>query len=307
MDVIRVAATARSPNYLPQYLAESLGYFREEGLEVATVVSDPWEGVLKEIAEGRADAVLGGAWLPSIYYDRVCRYKIFAQLNGRYPLALVSREPVPSDDWDWLVGRTVVVPSSGGVAAYMFFTGLLRERGIDPSRLTFVRDLSHEMLASLFAGGLGDAMVTYMVNAQHLIDGGRGHLAASLDAVSGPMPNSVYYTTEEIVETRAVALARFARALQRAMNWVAENGVAKVEVHDVLAAQWPDEDQARLLRVVAGFRASGLWVDGVRVDKSALARWQRFLVEGSLLEAAVAYDDLVDERAIEFALGQISQ
>lgn len=304
MERVTIAATASSPNYLPQYLADELGFFRDEGLEVTDIVPEPWPGVLDELSAGSADAVLGGAWLPAIFYGRVCSYRMFAQVNGRYPLALVTREPVAPQHLDWLVGKTVVVPSSGGVAAYVFFTGLLRERGIDPAAVRFVRDLSHEMLGRLFVGGLGDALVTYMVDARRLVDTSQAYLAMSLDAESGTMPNSVYYTTEERLASRGDALARFTRALQRAMNWIEERGVQGSEVRAVCKRRWPEEDQDLLKRVIEGFREHGLWSDGVGVDEAALLRWERFLVEADLLDAPVPYEDLVVRWTIAFAVGE---
>lgn len=302
MERVRIAATGNSPNYLPQYLAEKLGFFKDEGLDVSEVVPEPWPGVLDELGRGAADAVLGGAWLPAIFYGRGRAYKIFAQLNGRYPLALVTRESMPPGSLEWLAGKTVVVPSSGGLAAYVFFTGLLRERGFAPERVRFVRDLSHEMLGELFLGGLGDAIVTYMVNALHLVESGKGYLAVSLDSQSGMMPNSVYYTTETCLAARRDVLVAFTRALQRAMDWITANGVQGTDVRAVCEERWPDEDEGLLARVVHGFWTNQLWADGVKVDEGALSRWQRFLVDASLLTSPVPYEELVDQATIAAAL-----
>lgn len=305
MELFRISATARSPNYLPEYLARDLGYFEDEGLDVSTVAPDSWTDALDDLHQGRADAVLGGSWLPAIYYGRGRRYRIFAQLNHRYPLALVTRTPMPADGWDWLGDRVVLVPSSGGAAAFMFFTGLLREAGFDPSRITFLRDLSHRMYGELFVGGLGDAIVTYMVNARRLVDGGHGHLATSLTAISGPMPNSVYYTTEEILDRSRSLAGRFARAVQRSIDWVGEHGVRNHRIRDLIAKEWPDDDQEQLLDIVDGFHASGLWAGGVTVDCDALARWQRMLVEGGLLDSPAPFAGLVDERPAAIATAEL--
>lgn len=301
MDRFRIASTGHTPTYLPAYLADHLGYFDDEGLIVTTSVPDPWTIALQELDRGEADAVLGGAWLPAILHDRVRNYRIFAQVAGRYPLALLSRTSVPADSFDWLIDKVVLVPSSGGAAAFMFFTGLLRDVGIDLSRITFLRDLSHEMYAELFASGLGDAIVTYMVNAHELIDAGHAELASSLAVSGGPMPNSVYYTTEMVLERDNNSAGRFARAMERAMVWVEREGTQNEAVRHVLAKEWPEAEQDQLQAIVAGFWDTGLWRGGVAVDRDALARWQRLLVEGSLLEAVVPHEALIDDGPVAFA------
>ncbi|MGC9369940.1 MAG: ABC transporter substrate-binding protein [Paracoccaceae bacterium] len=301
MTPFRIAATQVSPNYLPEYLADELGYFADEDLAVSILAPEPWTLVLDLLGEDRADAVLGGAWLPPIY-RRVKTYRIFAQLNARYPLALVTREPLKNGSWDSLRGGVVIVPSSGGPAAYMMFTGLLREAGIDPASFTFLRDLSHELYADLFAAGLGDAIVTYMLPARRLVAGGHGVLATSLDAVSGPMPNSVYYTTEEVL-SRDDRPQRFTRALHRAMRWIEANGTDNAPVRAVLRKKWPEEDPERLENIVRAFADNGLWRGGVAVDRAALHRWQRFIAEAGLLSEPVPFGGLVDTRQVDFALG----
>jgi NitT/TauT family transport system substrate-binding protein len=296
-----ISATAHSPNYLPEYLADELGFFREEGLEIRRFAHDPWTGALDELVAGRADAVLGGAWLPALYHDYARKLSIFAQINGRYPLALLSRKPVDANDWSWLAGKTVLVPSSGGAAAYMLFTGLLREAGIDPGQMTILRDLSHEMYADLFIGGLGDAIVTYMVVAHRVMAQGHAVLATSLAKLSGPIPNSVYYTLPEVLQ-RGDAAKHFTRALQRAVDWLAVNGVRTSEVRQVLAKQWPEGNQDHLLEIAEEYHAVGLWSDGVRVSRAAMDRWQKLLVQGGLLKAPIAYADLVVSAPADFAL-----
>ena len=303
MTPFTIAATAHSPNYLPQYLAEELGYFSDEGLSVTEIMCDPWTDALDLLFSDRADAVLGGAWLCALYYHHVRPLPIFAQINGRYPLALLTRhKPTEEFDWTSLRGKVVLVPSSGGAAAYMMFAGLLRQAGVEPSELTILRDLSHEMYADLFAGGMGDAIVTYMVNARHLVADGHAHLAVSLADVSGPIPNSVYYTLPERLQ-RSDAAKRFTRAIHRASVWIARSGVAGKEVQAVLAKQWPDEDRKQLGEIVKEFNTSGLWADGVRVTRAALEHWQHLLVQGGFLKSPISYEELVDSGPADFALG----
>lgn len=298
-----VSATSHWPNYLPEYVAAEHGYFAEEGLDFHRWAPDPWTGVLDDLETGRAKAVLGGIWVPAMYHGRGRDYRAFASLNARNPKAFVTREPAPevaAVDFDWagLVGKTVLAPGAGSAAYFLHTAGLLRRAGIDPGDVHFVRDLSTGILTDLFLAGMGDVLITDVVNATVLARSGRGHIALRVDAL-GPMPNSVYYTTPRMLDDAEEAPWRFTRALARAMAWLREHPAREVE--PLLRREWPGLDTGMLVDVVDDLRGTGLW-DDVRIDRSSYDEWIGMLAQaGGLIDAPIAYDDLVDPRPAEAA------
>ena len=155
MTSYHVSATSHWPNYLPEYIAVANGYFADEGLEFSRDAPDDWTGVLRSLADGSAQAVLGGLWVPAMYHGRGHHFVAFAQLNARNPKAIVTREPQPGFQLSDLEGKLVLAPGAGGTAPYMHTAGLIRQAGIDLSAVRFIRDLSGQTLSDLFAGGLG--------------------------------------------------------------------------------------------------------------------------------------------------------
>src|SRR5882762_10926146 len=180
MESLRISATGHGLNYLPEYLAARSDGFARLGLQVHARVCEPWTGVLDELADGSADLALGGIWGPAMYAGMARNLISTGQLNGRFPMALVTRMPVEGFDWNWMQGRTVLVPGAGGTAPYEFTAGLMREAGIDPAGTRFVRDLSASMLTELFECGLGDAIVTDLLGGTTLAHKGVGHLTCRL-------------------------------------------------------------------------------------------------------------------------------
>ena len=288
-----ITATSHWPNYLPEYVAADRGFFADEGLAVRRWVPEPWDGVLDDLDSGRARVALGGIWVPSMFHRRGREYRAFAQLNGRNPKAVVTREPRPDFDWPDLAGRTVLVPGAGGTAPYVHSAGLMRRAGLDRSRVRFVRDLSGSMLTELFLAGMGDALITDTINATQLAATGRAHVALRVDEVGGPMPNSVYYATPAELEHEDGGPWRFCRALRRAYDWIAEHPVA--ELSDLLARTWPALHQPALIGVVDELRALGLWSD-IRIDPAAYDTWQQIMAEEGLVDAPIPYPELVDPR-----------
>lgn len=146
-------ATGYNINYLPQYIAERHGFFRDQGLELEVTIPTPWDGVLDALAEGAADMALGGIWVPSMYRGRVQDYTVFAQIANRCPLALLRRRSPEKFKLEDVVGRTVSMKSIGGASVGLFFKMFLRENGIDPRSVDFIQDLDGVMLGNLFQGG----------------------------------------------------------------------------------------------------------------------------------------------------------
>jgi NitT/TauT family transport system substrate-binding protein len=298
MDHFRISATGSSANYLPEYVARELGFMADEGIEVDSWVPNPWTGVLEDIDSGAAEAALGGIWVPAMLFNRGRNYVVFAQLNSRFPMALLGREAFDPFDWHLLEDKVVLVPGSGGVAPFQFLAGLLREHGIRLPSITFVHDLSGELLARMFAGGTGDFLLLDELTATSLARRGVGHVAAHLAEAGGPMPNSVYYAQPALLEREDQLAWRFTKALRRGMLWLAEHPARDLE--DMLRRRWLDVELEVAVEVVDGFRRGGVW-SGVRVEPTAYVRWHDMLVAGGLITERVSYSALIDSRPADAA------
>jgi NitT/TauT family transport system substrate-binding protein len=292
MDLLRISATAHGINYLPEYYASATGGFERRGLEVKARARDPWTGVLDDLADGSADVALGGIWVPAMFAGRSRDLVTVGQLNGRFPMAIVTREPVEEFDWNWMTGRTVLVPGVGGTAPYEFTAGLMREGGVDPGGAKFVRDLSTDLLRELYEGGLGDAMVADPLTATILKLGGHGYMSCHLADVGGAMPNSVYYVQRERLEELREPVAALLGGVDEAMGAI----TAGADVGAVLTAEWPDGPADALAQAAAYLAGNGTW-PGVRIERAGCERWFSILRERGLAGAGATFDELVDHEA----------
>ncbi|MFT8246799.1 ABC transporter substrate-binding protein [Roseomonas sp. BN140053] len=296
MQRFHVSATGHSLNYLPEYVARWQGFFAEEGLNVSASVPSPWDLVLDDIGAGRAEAALGGIWVPSMYLGRGPRYTPFAQVSARAPLALVGRRGAPAFSWEALPGKVILMKGSNGASVGLFIKMLLREHGVDPVRVGFVQDLDGKMLAQLFAGGMGDYLVVDSPSALTLEAAGGGVVATVLAASGGDVPWSVYYAPGESDAARLAVQRRFVRALGRGMDWVLAHEAA--EFRGFLVETFPRFDPDHLVRLVELYRAHGMWTTP-RIDVAGYARWQRGIADGHLTAAPLPYEVLIDGRATE--------
>jgi NitT/TauT family transport system substrate-binding protein len=294
MELLRISATSHGLNYLPEYYAARTGAFARRDLKVEAWARDPWTGVLEDLAAGAADVVLGGIWGPAMYAGKSRDLVTVGQLNGRFPMAIVTRSAVEEFDWGWMKGRTVLVPGAGGTAMYEFTAGVMRENGAAPADSRFIRDLSTDMLVELFEHGLGDAIVLDLLNATLVQAHGFGHISCRLAEVGGPMPNSVYYMRRDRLGELQPRLTAFMAGIQEAM--AALNGGA--DSASTLSAEWPDLPLESMSQGASELIASNTW-SGIRVDPDACERWLGILRTGGLVGSDVSYSMLVDTSAID--------
>lgn len=296
MLTLNISATAHGLNYLPQYYADHLGLFAERNLIVTATAKDPWTGVLDDLDSGAADIALGGLWVPAMYSGTPRKLSVFAQVNHQFPKALVTRTQQPHFQWADLVGRTVLAPGIGGSAPYAFTAGLVREAGVDPASITWLRDLSTPMYVELFEAGLGDAIVLDHTNAEAMQHRGTGFIADDYAVTGGLGPNSVYYCRTDRLEELSDRLIAFTAALEESMALLASVGVS--ELGPLLAEHWPTMPPEVLAAACQRMLDSQTWATA-RIDQTATERWMRILFEESMVRSIPAFDDVVDTTIVD--------
>lgn len=297
MDTLKVSATGHGINYFPEYYARASGGFAKRGLTVTATARDPWTGVLDDVADGSADVVLGGLWVPAMYAGMGRDLVTVGQLNARFPTVIMTREAVPDFDWSWLRGRVVLAPGAGSTAYYEFTAGLMREAGVDPCEARFGRDLSTGMYVELFKHGLGDVLIVDPLTAARLQREGCGFISCKLARVGGAMPNSVYYVRRDRLEALHDRVVRFLSAIREAMITL---NSGSVETMEYLTAEFPGVAPEDLQDVTTELVANGTW-SGIRVDREACDRWVSMLRTAGLVGHAVSYEELVDDSTVDEA------
>lgn len=300
---LNISATAHGLNYLPEYYADHLGLFADRDLEVTATAKDPWTGVLDDLDSGAADVALGGLWVPAMYAGTPRKLSVFAQVNHQFPKAMVTRTPQPDFAWSDLVGKTVLAPGIGGSAPYAFTAGLIREAGVDPTSIRFLRDLSTPMFVELFEAGLGDAIVLDHTNAEAMQHRGTGFIVNDYVVTGGLGPNSVYYCRTDRLDELSDRLVRFVSALGESMQLLKSVSVAALR--PLLDAHWPTMPAEVLERACGRMLQSQTW-ETARIDQTATERWMRILFEESMLRSIPAFGDVVDtsiaDRAVPAAV-----
>ncbi len=297
MDTLQISSTGRGINYVPEYHADATGKFAAVGLEVIAKPQDPWELVLSDLASDASDVVLGGLWVPALYAGSDRELTAIGQINARFPMAIVTRDPIAGFTWADLAGKTVLAPGVGGTAPYEFTAGVIRAAGGLPAGVRFMRDLSTPMMYELWGNGTGDAFIADPLTAQKIVAAGTGSISLRLAEVGGVMPNSVYYVKRSRIPELRDRLERFIGVVGTSMRSLDAG-------HDVDGAAAtaerliPGAAPAVLRAAIDDMIATDVWSSS-RIERSASENWTAILHEAGLLPQPVSHEQIVDDSIVE--------
>ena len=281
----------RSPFYAPAVVAIHGGHFARAGFDV-TQVTAAGTGTAEALLQGRADFAVSGIMRSLKLVDEGGPPIVhFAAVNDRNGFFLVSREPRPRFAWGDLEGRTVL--SFGGAPTpYLCMLSVLRREGVDPARVTFVRDLGVAEAVAALKAGKGDFLECGPPVVDHVVGEGAGHLVASMGVATDPVPFSSFMAAPERLRDEREDFVRLVRAFHEAQRWLAQ--ASADDVAAVIAPAFVDIPLPLLARIVARYRAQGTWPDDPRLDRPGYDRLQEILLGGGFIKRRHPYEQLID-------------
>jgi NitT/TauT family transport system substrate-binding protein len=295
-DRLAITESAPAIKFAPQYVAQSLGYFAEERLEVVEGIDAGPGGswLASNLLTGKADIALGGIWLPMLYKQAGLADDLpFAAVCHVNPAILVGRQPQrDAFDWRQLVGRRVLL-ALAVTSQWMFLEGVLHEQDIDPGEIRFVKDLHLDTVRELWRAGYGDYFLVEPSNAEELQSEG-SHIATTLAASAGSVPWSIYYAPAALLEGTETPVWRFRRAIERATAFLSE--CPAQDVAAVLAPRFRKNSPATIAGAVEHLRRSGVWRPTVTIERAATLRYAGMMRRYGLLDSDKPVPFVNDDR-----------
>jgi len=227
--------------YLPLALADRLGYFRDEGLDVR-VLSDTSGGHAEDgLLTGAVQGVVG-------FYD----HTIDLQAKGKFVQSVVqfSRAPgeavvvdarkvdairSPQDFKGHRLGVTGL-----GSSTHLLVQYLAAERGVKGGEVTFLGAGSGDAFVSALRAGRIDAGMTTEPTLSRLLKSGEARLLVDLRTperaavdLGGSYPSACLYMSLPWIRTHRDDVQRLANALVKSLRYINSHGA------DEIAAQLP--------------------------------------------------------------------
>ena len=293
LTTVRVNEVTHSVFYAPQYVAMSLGFFEDEGLQVELTNGGGADKVMTAVVSGQSDIGLAGPESCIYVYNQGKEdYPvIFAQLTKRDGSFLVGRT---DEDFSWenLRGKTIIGGRKGGVPE-MTLEYVMAQNGVTP-HVDAVVDTSVQfnMMAGAFTGGQGDYVALFEPTATEVVEAGKGYILCSIGEESGEIPYTAFFAAKSFLSGKPELVQGFTNAIARAQKWVQETDAA--EIAKVIAPQFPDSDIDVLTAVTQRHKDIDAWNSEPFMKKEALERLETVMETAGELEEWVDYDELVD-------------
>ncbi len=227
--------------YLPLTIAEQLGYFKEQGLDVEINDFAGGAKALQALVGGSADIVTGA-------YEHTIRMQTKGQdiraiiELGRYPaINIMVRKDRPYKSPADLKGMKIGV-SAPGSSTQMVAQFVMVQAGLKPDDASFIGvGLGAGPVAAIKNGQIDALSNTEPANSKLVKDGDVIVIAdtTSTEGVTkllgGPMSAAVLYTRADFIEKNPNTVQALVNAFYKTIKWIAKSSP------DEIAAKMPEE------------------------------------------------------------------
>ena len=224
---IAVASKASLEN-LPLTLADRLGYFAGEGLEVEIHEFGGGVSALQSVVNG-SDDVIGGAFEQTIHLQSKNQFFRAFVLLGRAPQIAVAvctkTLPLYKSVAD-LKGRKIGIAMAGSMA-HTVARSVLTRAGVAPQDVSFVELPSVGAAVSAVKSGQIHAISSTEPLTNMLEHGGSVRIIADTRSLSGahelfggPMPAACLYAPVDFVQKNPKTVQSLANAVVHALKWL---------------------------------------------------------------------------------------
>lgn len=295
----------RSVFYAPLYVADSMGFFKEEGLELEIVTGGGSDASMTALLAGEADFALMGpeTGVYVVNEGKENHPMIIGQLTKRDGSFLLGRDNSEKFSWDMLKGKSVIAGRVGGMP-YMTLMYVMNNHGLIPGENVEVNSsIQFNLMGGAFEAGTGDFVTLFEPTATQFQNNGKGFILANIGLESGEVPYTAFMTSKETIKNDPELVMKFIRAIARAQKWVMnarDNEIAKA-----MQPYFPDTDIPTLEIVAKSYRETDSWMQTPVMTEEAFARLLDIMDFNKVLSNRVEFAELVDNSFAKKVLKEI--
>ena len=306
LKTIRVNEVTHSVFYAPMYLADTLGYFEEEGLRIELTNGGGADAVMAAVLSGDADigfcgpeaaiyVLLGGSQdVPTV----------FGQLTKRDGSFLVSRKAEPDFSWEYLKGKEILAGRKGGVPA-MTFEYILKEHGFRQEEIVLNFDVAFNLMTGAFEAGTADYCTMFEPTASEYQAAGKGYIVAAVGEAGGEVPYTSYIAKHSWLEKNEETAKGFLRALLRGVEYAQTQDADTIG--EQLTAHFPSTAASSLATSVESYRSIDAWVTDMAMTEESFERLQDIIESAGELDERADFHALVDNSLVTQVYSQLKQ
>ncbi|MDQ0564122.1 NitT/TauT family transport system substrate-binding protein [Rhizobium mesoamericanum] len=243
-DSVRMSVGSYNLNNLPFPVAESLGFYKEEGLDVTTEnFAQGGSKVLQALVAGSTDVAVG-------FYDHTIQMQSqgkhvvgFVQLARNSGLVLAGKNDTDFDPAkpETIKGKNVGITSPGSSSDF-FIRYYLKQHGLTDNDISIIGVGSGAAAVAALQQGKIDLLVNYDPAATIVVERGLGKIL--IDARSdegakavygGIYPTSVLYASQDYINEHPEVIQKVTNATVKALHWMKDHSAEEI------VAQLPDD------------------------------------------------------------------
>lgn len=293
---ISVAEVTHSVFYAPSYVAHSLGYFEDEGLDVEFILTPGADKVTAAVLSGDVQIGFCGSEATVYVYNQGEKdYLVtFAGLTKRDGSFLVSRKQYDNFKLEDLKGSYVIGGRKGGMPE-MTFEWALSENGIDPKNdLTIDTSIAFAAMSGAFIGGTGDFVTLFEPQALQVEKQGFGYVVASVGELGGIVPYTAFNAKKSYIENHPEVIEGFTKAIQKGLDYVHSH--SDEEVAQTILNYFPDTSLNDLTNIVKRYREIDSWYTTTYINEDDFNHIQEIMEKAGELDSFAPYKDLVNNK-----------
>ncbi|MGI6686379.1 MAG: ABC transporter substrate-binding protein [Bacillota bacterium] len=256
---VKLSEVTHSIFYAPQYVALSLGFFEEEGIEIELSNGQGADKVMTAVLTDQVDIGFAGAEASVYVYNegKEDYAVVFAQLTNGDGTFLLGREPDPDFQWSDLKGKTIIGGRKGGMPAIVL-QYVLKKNGLTAGEDVFIdTTMQFAAMPGAFMGGQGDYVIVFEPTASSMEKEGKGYIVASLGAESGEVPYTSYFAKKSTIEKNPELIQKFTNAIYKGQQWVDSH--SPEEIAEAIKPHFPDEPDEILVSSVKRYKEQNTW------------------------------------------------
>ncbi len=290
---ITIGEVAHSVFYAPMYLADSLGYFKEEGLDINFVLTSGADNVMASVLSGDVEIGFSGTEATIYVYnggekDYVMTFAGLTQKDGSF---LVSRKKIDNFTLDMLKGKNVIGGRVGGMPE-MTFEWVLREYGIDPKKdLNIDTSIAFPAMEGAFISGIGDYVTLFEPNATNVEKEGLGYVVAYIGELGGSVPYTAFNARKSYIENNPDVIKGISKAINKALNYVYNNSNETIAKY--IMGYFPDTSLNDMIKIVSRYKNGEAWKKDITINEDEWKHIEEIIIAAGELNDYVDYDKLI--------------
>lgn len=290
---VKVGEVTHSIFYAPQYIAHSLGYFEEEGLDVEIILTSGADKVTAAVLSGDVQIGFCGSEATIYVYNQGQKdYLVnFAGLTKKDGSFLVAREKTDSFKLEDLKGKHIIGGREGGMPA-MTLEYALNINGIKSNETNIDTSIDFASMSGAFIGGTGDYVALFEPTASELEKEGYGYIVASIGELGGTVPYTSYNTKKSYLEKNPETIKSFNKAIQKGLDYVHSH--TSKEIAENIKDYFPDSKEEDIEKIVQRYMDIDAWNKTTYISEKDYNHIEEIVDNAGKLDKKAPYKKLVD-------------